>query len=662
MSVSRDLFEDGGLLSRYLEGYHARPQQLEMVQAVEEAIEGPRNLIVEAGTGVGKSLAYLVPFINWAVRENKRVVVSTYTKALQNQLFVKDLPFLKRVLGQEFRYAICMGSENYVCVRKAQRNSTLDLFGSRKRKSEAEKIMSWISGTGTGLVTDMDFVPDGSVWFLFARESDICLGKKCPCADRCFYRKARQEQSESHVLVTNHSLLFTDLVSEARVLPEFQGLVLDEAHTLEDVATGHFGKQASDTGLEYLIDGVYSLLSRIAGSHRKSGENFREKVSEAKKYVKALKSSSDRFFGEAGKIFGNETGVFGFNRDLFIHEDLSKPLAAVAFSLTALGRELDDDEDRGAAHAYAERCNRYCEAVDFIFGHEGDRYVYWAEIQERRKEKSYSFHAAPIDISSEMKEYLFARVCPVILTSATLVSAAGGRPDFGFIKDRLGIDDPLELALDSPFDYKNNVLMYIPGGMADPNRQFDTFKRQVFESIAGIYDIMGGRIFALFTSYEMLNWTADVMRKERGDIQILKQGDLPRYVLLDVFKKNRDCVLLGTSTFWQGVDVPGSSLECVIITKLPFSVPSDPINAARIDSIKEKGRNPFMEYQLPQAVIMFKQGFGRLIRGHSDRGVVAVLDPRVRTRQYGAEFLKALPECRHTDSLEDVKGFFRSNQ
>ncbi len=662
MSVSRDLFEEDGLLSRHLEGYQARPQQLEMVQAVEEAIEGSRNLVVEAGTGVGKSLAYLVPFINWAVRENKRVVVSTYTKALQNQLFVKDLPFLERILGREFRYAICMGSENYVCVRKAQRNANLDLFESKKRGNEAEKIIEWISRTETGLATDMDFVPERSVWSRFARESDICLGKKCPCADRCFYRKARQEQSESHVLVTNHSLLFTDLVSDARVLPEFQGLVLDEAHTLEDVATGHFGKQASDAGLEYLIDGIYALLSRIKKVRRGNEEKFRESVSEAGKYVKKLKSSSDRFFGEAGKIFGDGTGVFGFNRDLFIHEDLSKPLATLAFLLMDLGRKLDDDEDRGAAYAYAERCNRYCEAVDFIFGHEGDRYVYWAEIQERRKEKRYSFHAAPIDISSEMKEYLFAKVCPVVLTSATLVSSTGGRPDFSFIKDRLGIDDPLELALDSPFDYRNNVLMYIPRGMADPNRQFDAFKRQVFEGIAGMYDIMGGRIFALFTSYEMLNWTANVMKKERGDIQILKQGDLPRYVLLDVFKKNRDCVLLGTSTFWQGVDVPGSSLECVIITKLPFSVPSDPINAARIDSIKEKGGNPFVEYQLPQAVIMFKQGFGRLIRGHSDRGVVAVLDPRVKTRHYGEEFLKALPECRHTDSLEDVKGFFRGNQ
>ncbi|MFC1548753.1 ATP-dependent DNA helicase [Candidatus Omnitrophota bacterium] len=658
MSISRDFFEKDGTVSRHLQGYEVRPQQLEMVQAVEEAIEGSRNLIVEAGTGVGKSLAYLVPFINWAVREDKRVVVSTYTKALQNQLFVKDLPFLSRVLENDFRYAICMGSENYVCLRKAQRNSTVDLFEYKNRKRQAEKVIRWISETETGLVTDMDFVPDRSVWSRFARESDMCLGKKCPYEKRCFYRIARQEQMGSHILVTNHSLLFTDLMSEARVLPEFHGLVLDEAHTLEDVATGHFGKEASSAGLKYLLEGVSALVFGRLKTDPGAKGNAGEEVEEVKRWVGELKKSSDKFFSEAEKIFGDKDRVAGFSREQFFHEDMSRPLVGLSMSLMTLSRNLTEPEDRETAHAYAERCNRYAEALDFIFDHESGEYVYWVDIKKWKTGTNYFFHAAPINISGQMREFLFEKVCPVVLTSATLVSSSSGRSDFSFIEHRLGIDDPLELALDSPFDYHNNVLMYVPGNIADPNKDFDVFKRQVLDNIIKIYDIMGGRIFALFTSYEMLNWAASAIGEERKDIDILKQGDLPRYVLLDVFKKDKNSILLGTTTFWQGVDVPGSSLECVIITKLPFSVPSDPINAARIRSIQDEGQNPFLEYQLPQAIIMFKQGFGRLIRGHSDRGIVAVLDPRVKTRYYGKKFLNSLPDCRQTDNIDDISSFF----
>ena len=658
MSVSTEFFEKDGAMARELEGYEVRPQQLEMVKAVEDAIEGPRNLIVEAGTGVGKSLAYLVPFIMWAVRENRKVVVSTYTKALQNQLFVKDLPFLYRTLGVDFKYVLCMGSDNYVCLKKAQRNSAPDLFESKKKKKQLEKIAEWLTSTETGLLTDMDFVPDKNVWDKFSREADICLGKKCSYNDTCFYRKARARQQQAHVLVTNHSLLFTDMMSDARVLPEFHGLVLDEAHTLEDVATGHFGKEASNHGLVHLADERFSLVSGKPKAEPGTEERVKEEIKEVKKCVKELREASVKLFSEAEEVFGHEDGVISFEREHFSCENITRPLVALSFSLMGLGRDLAEAEDKEEAHAYAERCNRSAEALDFIFAHESDDYVYWVDIKSWRTGTNYSFHAAPIDISAQMREFLFEKVCPVVLTSATLASSSGGRVDFSFIENRLGMDDPLELVLDSPFDYANNVLMYMPRQIADPNRDFDVFKQQVIDDIVRIYDIMGGRIFALFTSYEMLNWAAHTIKDRRNDIGILKQGDLPRYVLLDVFKKDRGSILLGTTTFWQGVDVPGSSLECVIITKLPFSVPSDPINAARIRSIQDNGQNPFVEYQLPQAIIMFKQGFGRLIRGHSDRGVVAVLDPRIKTRFYGKEFIKALPRCRHTDNMDQIRDFF----
>jgi ATP-dependent DNA helicase DinG len=658
MFLSKSLFEEGGAIADKLPGYKIRPQQLQMVEAVEEAINGPGNLIVEAGTGVGKSLAYLIPFINWAVREGKRAVVSTYTKALQNQLFIKDLPFLRQVLDLEFRYAICMGSENYVCLRKANKNFAPDAFKTKKQKKYFENIIKWISKTESGLVTDMDFVPDGVVWSKFSRESDLCLGRKCPHKDRCFYRKARRQQAAAHILVTNHSLLFADMVSEVRgLLPDFQGLVLDEAHTLEDVATGYFGKAASNTGLRYLIDGVCGLVSGN-GTGSVSRDGVTEKVNEIKGWIKELQESSVVFFKEVETVFGQEDRTVQFDRGQFSAEKIMESMEALSASLRKISDVLEGIEVREEARTYAQRCDRFSQSLDFIFRHRNEDYVYWLDVRTRKSGTNYSFHAAPIDISEQMRAYLFERICPIVLTSATL-SLSEEKPDFSFIKGRLGLDDPLELTLGSPFDYESNVLIYLPRGIADPNRDFGSYKRQVQEDIVRIYDIMGGRIFALFTSYEMLNTAADGIAAEREDINILKQGDLPRYVLLDVFKKNHNSILMGTTTFWQGVDVPGSSLECVIITKLPFSVPNDPINAARIRAIRDRGLNPFGEYQIPQAIIMFKQGFGRLIRNYSDRGVVAVLDPRVRTRYYGKKFIDALPKCRQTDDLREVKDFFQ---
>ena len=657
MSFSRDLFKESGAIADKLPGYRIRTQQIQMAEAVEEAIDAPRNLIVEAGTGVGKSLAYLIPFIKWAVREDKKVVVSTYTKALQNQLFVKDLPFLSRVLDIEFRYAICMGSENYVCLRKANKNSASDPFRAKRQKKQHRNIVNWISETETGLVTDMDFVPDRLVWNRFSRESDLCAGRRCPHNERCFYIKARRQQSGSHILVTNHSLLFADRVSEAHVLPDFQGLVLDEAHTLEDIATSYFSRTVSNAAFRYLLEDVSGLISgKEAGSWSRG--DTAGKVDEVREGIERLRAVSDEFFKGWETAFGQENRVAQFDRSQFCAGEINKALEALSLFLRELSDAARDLDVCEAARTYAQRCGRLAESMDFIFGHESEKYVYWLDIRTRKSGTNYSFHAAPVDISEHMRTCLFEKVCPVVLTSATL-SLSEGEPDFSFIKKRLGLDDPMELALDSPFDYSNNVLMYLPRGIADPNRDFDAYKNRVREDIVRMYDIMGGRIFALFTSYEMLNATADNIASEREDINILKQGDLPRYVLLDVFKKNPDSILMGTTTFWQGVDVPGSSLECVMITKLPFSVPNNPINAARIKSIEEKGLNPFREYQVPQAIIMFKQGFGRLIRNHSDRGVVAILDPRVRTRYYGRKFIDALPKCRRTDDIREVKSFFQ---
>ncbi|NQT33404.1 MAG: ATP-dependent DNA helicase [Candidatus Omnitrophica bacterium] len=643
-SISEEFFAENGVIAGELTGYEMRPQQIEMCEAVDEAIASSENLIVEAGTGVGKSLAYLIPFIKWASRENKKVVISTYTKALQNQLFVKDLPFLERALDTDFRYMICMGSENYVCMRKVHRASSGDLFETKRQTKQREKIIKWTRQTESGLVTDMDFLPDRSVWKEFSRESDMCTGRRCPHKDECFYLKMRREQSEAHVLLVNHSLLFASITSESPVLPDFNALVLDEAHTLEDVATNHFGEEVSKLALERLFDDV-SGLSKYDASGGVSGA------------VGEFRKSLDEFLAKVEEIFGKETRVLAIGDERSFSGDIITALEALSSALRDLSSGIDDNEDSEMVKVYAERCNKFAASLKIIFGEKDEKCVYWTNVRPGKSDVNYFFHFAPIDISHQMRLFLFDRVRPVVLTSATL-SLPGAGDEFSFIKERLGMADPVELKLDSPFDYNKNVLTYIPRGIKDPNREAVLYTRQLQSAITEIYDIMGGRIFALFTSYRMLNMISDNISKDRPDIKTLRQGDLPRYVLLDVFKKSLDSILLGTMTFWQGVDVPGDALGCVIITKLPFSVPDDPINAARIRIMREEGRNPFNEYQVPQAVIMFKQGFGRLIRSNTDRGVIAVLDPRIRTRYYGKDFMSALPECRRTDDIGDVREFF----
>lgn len=653
-SISKH-FEEKGELSRHLPGYEVRPQQIEMAEAVQEAIEGKKHLVAEAGPGVGKSLAYLVPFIKWSVEENKRVAVSTYTKALQNQLAVKDLPFLRKALGIDFEWAICMGSDNYVCLRKAGK-VTLGLFTDKKKRKRLDPVIKWLKKTESGLVTDMDFVPDRTTWGRFSREADLCQGRRCPRFHECYYMRARKLQQEANILISNHSLLFSHLMSEANVLPEFSALVLDEAHTLEDIATVHLGRELSEFALFRQLDNIENALVQEEGEDEEAEKGKKD----AREKLERTRILFEEFFKKSSELIPERDTSSAFSRDLFPHEEASSALDRLSSSLVSLSDIVDDEDESEILKVYAERLSLRKEALQFIFCGPEDGYVYWAEIKTLKAGENASFHAAPVEIKKQMRACLFDRVEVAVLTSATL-SSSGKRKDLSFIKERLGIESPLELVLDSPFDYKENVLLYLPGGIADPNTGTESFKKDLARNIIDIYDCMGGRIFSLFTSYSMLNSVSDIIEQEREDIELLKQGSLPRYVLLDVFKKNNHTILMGTSTFWQGVDVQGSALECVIVTRLPFAVPSDPITSARIRKLREEGMNPFTEYQIPQALIMFKQGFGRLIRSHSDRGVFTVLDPRVATKEYGSEFLSSIPPCSTTHQLEDVKEFFSSS-
>jgi ATP-dependent DNA helicase DinG len=656
MHTAKECFCENGIISQKLEFYEFRSEQLQMALAVEDAIEDNKVLVAEAGPGVGKSLAYLVPFINWAVAKERRVVVSTYTKALQNQLFVKDLPLLKDILGVDLRFSLCMGSGNYLCMKKANFLSKDDLFDQKFYSAEVDRIAQWIKTTETGLVTDMDFIPDGRVWEKFRRESDLCYGKRCRHYDDCFFMAAKRQQAESHLLVVNHALLFTALKEGTNILPDFNALVVDEAHTLEDVATGHFGLEFTSQGLGNFMGKVEDLIKFSSGKNS-APDGAGEAEALLKDNIEKLKAAAETFFHKASSVLSGKDGSREFRPEDISCEEILDPLRKTREALFILGDQSEDPDIPEMANVFAERADKMMRSATMIFRDRPEGYVFWAENRGPRPAGAISFNASPIDVSSHMKENIFEKISPVVLTSATL-SSSSRKGDFTFFKERLGIYDPLEIAVDSPYKYKENVLFYLPEGIRDPAGDKQAFKEDLATHITGIYDAMGGRIFALFTSYDMLNTVASAISSERPDIYILKQGDMPRYVLLDVFKKNNNGILFGTTTFWQGVDVPGSSLECVIVTRLPFGVPTDPVNSARMRAIRESGGNPFVEYQLPQALIMFKQGFGRLIRGHSDIGVFAVLDPRIRTKEYGKRFLAYIPKCNITKEIKDVKDFF----
>jgi len=641
-----------GVISRALKNYESRPQQLKMAQGICKSIETGRHLIVEAGTGVGKSLAYLAPFIIYAFENEKKVIISTNTKTLQQQLYEKDLPFLKAALGVEFNYCLCLGSENYLCLRRLRGEFTYDLFDREGQRDEVRKIIGWSSKTDKGIKSELEFIPKDEVWDKVYRDPDLCLGAKCIYKNNCFYRNAKKNERASHILVTNHALFFTNLASGGAVLPEFNAVVFDEGHTLEDVATNYLGYEISNTKIKYLFDSIYNPKTE-KGILLEFNEQ-KAKINVVKKYLEESRVASLQFFEELAKLFGSKSDVKRIRTKNIVFNFLEESLNHLSSSMKALLENSSSAEDEALMKAYIKKCLSLKDSLIFILNLQDDDYVYWVEIFQKMRGVKYALFAAPIQISEELNKQLFSKIKPIVLTSATL--ATNG--DFGFIRSRLGIKNSDELLLDSPFNYKTNVLLYLGKKIADPGYDLEKFNQQMLNTIKELVDIMQGRTFILFTSFKMMRCAYEELKLNYGSINLLKQGDKPQYELLADFKRTANSVLLGTNTFWQGIDVPGKALECVIITKLPFLVPDDPMTEARMELIEWRKGNPFLEYQVPQAIMMFKQGFGRLIRTKLDRGIVAVLDPRITTRYYGQSFLNDLPECRHTSDINAVKYFF----
>ncbi|MFH1771313.1 MAG: helicase C-terminal domain-containing protein [Candidatus Omnitrophota bacterium] len=634
--------------------FELRPQQVDMLKAVDKAIAKNRHLIVEAGTGVGKSIAYLLPFIKRTIDKDSKVVISTYTKTLQEQLVKKDLPRLKEVLGLDFKFSLCMGSANYICLRRARQNQISGIFESEKEKEDTLAIREWLKKTKSGLKPELNFSPQESVWNKVCRESDLCMGRNCTFRKDCFYAKAKAEESKANILVTNHHLFFANVASGGAVLPSFQAVVFDEAHTLEQVATNYLGIEVSNFKIKYFLDTLFNpqtekgLLRGIKGVPRRKIGYIRNKLND-------LKIASEDFFNDAVRKFGQDSKTLRLRNPPLVAVVLQEAFYNIAKALDEIKEEAEKEEDKIEIKYAASRAYELRTALGNIVYLELPGYVYWLEIENRPRGLRYTFAAAPIDISQEFRTKVLEKTKPVILTSATL-SVAGS---FDFLKKNLGFDNNMdELILDSPFDYAKNVLLYIPKAVCDPTYDYEEYRASLLSQINEILPLMQGRTFILFTSFKMMFKIYQQIKERFQNLKVLRQGEAPRYKLLEVFKQSSNAVLLGTNTFWQGIDIPGRPLECVIITKLPFAVPDDPVTEAKMELLESEGKNPFKHYQIPQAVIMLRQGFGRLIRTKTDRGMVVILDPRIRTRYYGREFLKALPQCRQIFSLEYAKGFF----
>lgn len=632
------IFSENGMIAQCMrDGYEHRRQQIEMAEAVEQALETGGRLIVEAGTGVGKSLAYLVPLIIRARETNQRAVVATYTKALQQQLVDKDLPFLKRVLG-DFRYALCVGGENYLCLRRFDQLRMGDLY-EQNEIEPLNRLFAWSTATRTGLRNDLEAEVPAALWAKACRMSDLCFGKDCAFFRDCYYQRGKAIEQQAQILVANHHLFFADMATGHNVLPAYNAVVFDEAHQVEEVATDYLGQQITNYSVRFLLDGLLSQRTRKGLLTRLTVQDHEAQI--IRGMVDGLRVVSDNFFLNLHPALKSEP-VLRVRKPGIVPDILSDPLLELEEALTSL--TVESHEEEMEVKAYAGRARAMAKAVRVNLEQSEEGYVYWAERENQR----YRLVASPIDVAATLRENLFAQEGTFVLTSATL--AAGGK--FSYIRNRLGLDVAEELLLDSPFDFENQAMVYIAKDLED--QQAAGFQEKFDQELRSVLAVTKGRTLVLFTSYGQLRKSADSLRREMPELGLLCQGEMPAYRLVEQFKAHPGTVLLGTASFWQGIDIPGEALQCVVIAKLPFAVPDDPIIEARMERLK----NPFFEFQVPQATLLFRQGFGRLIRTKADRGAVVVLDSRIMTKNYGKWFMRSLPKCRITDKMEDFRRFF----
>ncbi len=645
-------FGPGGLIAQAHPEYEYRPGQIQMAQAVMRAFEDRHHLIVEAGTGTGKTLAYLVPAVAAALGGRGRVVVSTGTKNLQEQLMEKDVPFLQAVLPKKFTAAYMKGRNNYVCLQRLKRAESLPVLEGFDEVDYFEEVCHWAKESETGDRAELATLPENlSFWRQIDARSEICFGQKCPDFESCFITRMRDRAQQADIVVVNHHLFFADLALRnsmyGAVLPDYAAVILDEAHLIEDVASEYFGAQVSSYQVEDLVRDIGNLSTDKPEVDREINRTSSRLLKFADDFWMGFRygrGSEGRYAIVPGTFATrNADGEIKSTRLGDLYLALEGVLARLETTLDALKEKTPEVEN------VVRRIRQLRFELQFIVTGTDKKYVYWFE----RRGRGLFMRASPIDVSGLLEDKLFGQVETVVLTSATLSSAG----NFTFIRERLGLDKAKDLIAESTFDYQSQALLYLPAKMPDPRSP--NWAEAAAAEVIRIVKATEGRAFVLSTSLAGMQSLYDSVMPEL-DYPCFLQGSASKGRLLKKFRETPNAVLFATSSFWQGVDVRGEQLSCVIIDKLPFAVPTDPIVAARQRYIEDEGGSSFFEYSVPQAVITLKQGLGRLIRSTTDKGVLAVLDPRLRTKAYGRTFLQSLPPCRITSRIDDLAQIFET--
>lgn len=652
----KEIFGPGGLIAGHHPDYEYRPGQVAMAEAVAKALQKRQHLLAEAGTGIGKTMAYLVP----AIATGRRIIISTGTKNLQEQLYYKDIPFLQKVLPGKFTAMYLKGRSNYVCLHRLRRAENTPMLEGLEDLDHFSTITRWSYESQTGDRGELKELPENlPFWRHIDARSDICIGSKCPSFDACFITRARQQALESQIIIVNHHLFFADLALRdkewGQVLPDYSAVIFDEAHQIEDIAMQYFGASVST----YQIDDLIGDISRLMINDVEAARELTKASARVMRLADNFWLSFSGSDGTSSVTTLRGDGRFVIRPEMFLRKNRDGEAevtsagqryvdlkAAIKRLLGALQVIKDAPPE---TEAIVRRVEQLRFDLDFIIEGGEETFVYWCE----RRNRGTFLQATPIDASGILGDRLFSQVESVVLTSATLTSSGS----FNFIKSRLGVSEASELIAESNYDYEQQALLYLPPVMPDPRDA--GYAAAAAKEIVQILNASRGRAFVLCTSNLQMQSLRNQV-EHQIDFPVLMQGEGSRSGILERFRETAHSVLFATASFWQGVDVRGEALSCVIIDKLPFAVPSDPVVSARQRYIDNTGGNSFSDYSVPSAVISLKQGLGRLIRSATDRGVLSILDPRLVTKSYGRSFLSSLPPCRITRRISDVEEFFQT--
>lgn len=686
----KDYFSEEGILVRDI-GFEYRKEQEDMAHAVEKSVNENKKLIVEAGTGTGKTLAYLIPAIRWAVENKKKVIIATNTINLQEQLLLKDIPLAKSIIKEDFSYALVKGRNNYVCKRLFNelalgKNIDIETYSIEARE-QIEYILKWGHKTKTGDKADLPFEVLPEVWELIQSTTELCIGKKCPYRKECFYMKTRMEKLEANILISNHHVFFadlnvraeTDFDTEYLILPRYDMVIFDEAHNIESVARSYFSVEVSKISFTRLLNRIYQKKSRkkeksalirveesIDDKNLKDTNQYIQLLNSIKEETSILQNISDEYFDEIRKMYDSKADMpvrktlnnFEMTKSRFLENLREKKsfferkMNEFLNDLMAFSNVIDEEKDKNPEVInfvnHIKIYKSYIDNFKFINEFSNDDYIYWLDINAKRT--NVVLTATPLNIAQKLSSVLFENLNRLIFASATL--ATNG--NFNYFKNSLGLNEEkcIEEIIKSPFNYDEQMSVYIPNDILD-SENINAFVTDASRFILEILTKTQGKAFVLFTSYTMLNQIYYSIGKKlkNAGFEVFLHGEKQRSQLIKEFKESKNPILFGTTSFWEGVDVQGENLSNVIITKLPFLVPTDPIVSAISKKIEEEGRNSFTDYQLPEAIIKFKQGIGRLIRKKTDSGNIFILDSRILKKKYGTLFIQALPSRKNIKIL-----------